>query len=619
MKKVSLKSKMQYKYDNRSTKELTVLLFILILVTLVAIFGMAAVLFFLNLSPDGFGWTVWNSFSAIVNMVIPVHSEGGLDYIVPMAVASLIGVVLTSVLTGIITNIIAANISKLCIGDSKIVEKNHIVILGFEKGAFEIINQMIQAQNGGKACIAVLEDVERKEMEEAIRNNVDIPKGIKIVCRRTDITCVSGLEKASIETCSKVIVNTNDDARTVKAVIAANDILRSADRKEVPIVACVTKDDYLLPPMMMKRNNIIMVQTYSAIAKIITHTCTLPGIADTITDLLNFDGNEIYVGECFKYQNNEEYSSIQSRTENAIPIGFFRKGKAILNPEPHEMFQDGDELIYIAETEGDYKVRRDWSQSIAVAPVKNRILPERQIKKVAVIGFNDCIGTVIDELPSEVETIFLADTDKKKEGRAAAFLEKTTTRKVTFIDFGVVTPDNIDELLKDVKHVIILSSHEKDKEESDLKNMLTFIKMFDAKSRDNLDFNITTEMCFESNRKLIENRDKADFVVSYNLTALMMAQLAYSPKLKTVFDELFTKGGNELLLKSPEEIGSTKDSYKSYELRQMALGLGYTFIGYLEKDKDDTKTILNPPFEADIIMKNVKKVIVIGNDDIVEE
>ena len=99
---------------------------------------------------------------------MPSFEDGSPGYLILMSITAIAGLLFTSVLIGIITSAIEEKIDNLKRGNSFVLEKDHIVVLGFYPGEYTLINQLILAAGDEPACIVIAEDMEREEMEQNI-------------------------------------------------------------------------------------------------------------------------------------------------------------------------------------------------------------------------------------------------------------------------------------------------------------------------------------------------------------------------------------------------------------------------------------------------------------------
>ena len=89
-----------------------------------------------------------------------------------MLLATLCGVFFTALLIGAINDGISSRMNELAKGLEPVIEKDHVVILGFNESTFIIIGELIEAydnQKGKRNAVVIMDNYDKQEMEERIR------------------------------------------------------------------------------------------------------------------------------------------------------------------------------------------------------------------------------------------------------------------------------------------------------------------------------------------------------------------------------------------------------------------------------------------------------------------
>ena len=316
-----LKDRFLYWFDNRMTKGSLSFIRVLIIASLLLAILIAGLIILFRFNEEGEVASVfWDSIATVINAWMPSFEDGSPGYVILMAVTAIAGVLFTSVLIGIVTSAIEEKIGSLKRGNSLVLEKNHIVVLGFNPGEYTLLEQLILASGGKPDCIVVAEDMGREEMEQAIEENLDVPKNFRIVCRTADITDPQSLVKCSVETSRTIIVNPTDDMRTIKAVLAVSMLLEEKGVPEISVNAIISKEHFRIPPSIAETNHISTLQTESIMAKMIAHSCTQTGLSDTFKELFNFEGSEFYLVS-LPGTEGLPFEDLILRLDHAVPAG----------------------------------------------------------------------------------------------------------------------------------------------------------------------------------------------------------------------------------------------------------------------------------------------------------
>jgi hypothetical protein len=123
---------------------------------------------------------------------------------------------------------------------------------------------------------------------------------------------------------------------------------------------------------------------------------------------------------------------------------------------------------------------------------------------------------------------------------------------------------------------------------------------------------IISEILDPRTKDLIERDYGADFVVSSEMTSMLLAQVSERRDLNAVFADLFDADGNEVYLKRAECYASLGASSPWKVVQQVARGRGEVAIGYM---KALGNPLINPPQSEAVVFQAGDRVIVISEDD----
>lgn len=650
---VSLKDRLKYRFDNRMAKGTGEMIKILAIFSILIALISAFLIFIFAYGGEDFGSSLWDSFSTIINAWMPYSDEGSAVYLITTAIVAIFGVLITSVLIGIISTAIEEKIDSLREGSSRVLEKGHVVLLGFTPGSYELINQLVLSAQNRKLVLVIGSNLAKSEIEDYINDNVEIPKNVKIICRKVDITDPVSIGLCSVENSSAIIVNGQTNSETVMSLLALFRITREYRSRKIPTIAQVSDSDYILPETLRKARNLTMIKSGEAIARIIAHSCLQPGISEAFTELFCFEGNEIYI-KAFPELTGKTYKEICSLIVGATALGYKSieardnspQEDLVLNPPSDAIYEEGYELIYLSEGEDHISFAKAISEIYCAketvsAPIPctpnacpaagescsaNAIPTTGETRSadscnVAILGYKKSLTTIIDELPATIGSfLFVGCPEEAQEEILAAVKAKNEDTLVLFKNINLMSSLAIEEEMKDIAHVVILSSEdEEDTNEADLKSMMLLLKLRDIKLRTKMEFSITTEMYYEKNRRLVSAKDTSDFVVASNVSAMMLAQLASNPELYRIFKELLSKNGARLSLKlasmvinqeSLNQENKNQESALTFRtLNSKCLSLGLTLVGHLPMSAP--AIILNPSQDETVSLSVEDKLIVI--------
>jgi hypothetical protein len=240
MKKVSLFKYLRYKFDNLMSKgtiapilllmfgALTITLTIALLAYITGVIPDPQTVVVPGLDPkDSIGY--WDVFRITVLRAL----DGGVvaedpvsaGFLALMFAATVGGIIMVSILISIINSGVVRKMNNLRKGISFVVEHDHTVILGWSFQVFEIIKELVTAnENQNKMCIAILADMDKVAMEDAIRSKVLDTKNTRVICRTGNPIDIQDLEIVNINEARSIIVlapETGDpDSNVIKTILA---------------------------------------------------------------------------------------------------------------------------------------------------------------------------------------------------------------------------------------------------------------------------------------------------------------------------------------------------------------------------------------------------------------
>lgn len=564
-----MKDKLRYWFDKQMSKGSISMIFMLSVCSLLVILLITGIILVFGLSEEGTLFDVfWDTFATIVNAWMPYSDEGGHGYILLTALAAVIGLLFTSVLIGVVGSAIEDRITQLRKGNSLVLEEDHIVILGFTPGEYTLFDQLIEARENQKHTIVIAEDMERDEMEDYIHDNVTKSKNTTIICRKVDITDQIAMKCLSLDKCSGIIVNTVDDQQTIRCILAVRNALKETDSK-IQIVTSVSDDKYLLPSKMRKEEGIIMLQTYDLIARTVAHSCTQPGISSLFSTVFSFEGEEFYM-RSFPELVGKNFIEIMNIVDHAIPIGIYRDDRIILDED--EIFKENDELLYFAK----HRNSITYTTPIDDYDKDKKAHSYKEHLKVAIIGINDVLDTIMYELPDSVKVVEIANASEELIER---YSEMYKSMIITSFD-GELNEDSLKDLVIDKDNVVLLNDHTMDDDEGDMEVIMNLIQLRNIRDQYHLRFNITAEMKKEKNRNLVNLDDGTDYIVASDMSSMILCQVSENGRLYRFLKELLSNEGNELYMKLAKQFHASKKPMTIHQLRMSVYQKGYVLIGY---------------------------------------
>jgi hypothetical protein len=190
---------------------------------------------------------------------------------------------------------------------------------------------------------------------------------------------------------------------------------------------------------------------------------------------------------------------------------------------------------------------------------------------------------------------------------------------VTFEAGDTTSRQLLDSLpLDQCEHVVLLAYPEKlSIQEADARTLITLLHLRDIADRAGLRFSIVTEMLDLRNRKLAVSARPDDFIISDRMISLLIAQIAETRGMCSIYDDLFNPDGAEIYLRPAQQYVEPGRKVNFYTLveaarRNREVAIGYRLIGRNGKVGSREKTILNPAKSAEFVLEGDDQVIVIS-------
>lgn len=631
--KPTFNQRLRYHFDNFMARGTSAMIGILFVFSLVIVFFAGAVLSITNFVQDGeaaplsFGEAAWLSLMRTLDSGT-MGGDTGTGFRTVMLFVTLGGIFIVSALIGVLNNAIENQMERLRKGRSQVLESNHTLVLGWSAQIFTILNELMTAnESQSGACIVVLADKDKMEMEDEIRERVQSKGKTRIICRSGSPFDPNDIEIVSPHAAKSIIVlppeNGDPDINVIKTVLA---ITNNPQRRAEPYhiitqIRHATNMDVL--KLVGEKDNVQAILTGEMIARVVAQTSRQSGLSVVYTELMDFDGDEIY----FKNEPSlvgKMYGDALLAYEDSSVMGIRKAdGQIILNPPMDLRIESADKILAISQDDDTIHV-----SSLSAPPVNEALIHtsgkalQPQPEKCLVLGWNRSGTTIVHELENYVAqgsqvTVVAEMSDIEAQVSAQGVLKNQTL----LIEAGQTTDRNLLNRLKvaDYDHVIVLADSTVDAQEADAKTLVTLLHLRDMAQKDATPFSIVSEMLDLRNRELAEATRVDDFIVSEHLMSLMISQISENSELFEVFADILSPEGSEIYLKPVGDYVETGVAVNFYTVVEAARRRGETALGYriVSESKDTDKFYgvhTNPKKSETVVFSAKDKIIVISED-----
>jgi voltage-gated potassium channel Kch len=340
------------------------------------------------------------------------------------------------------------------------------------------------------------------------------------------------------------------DIEVIKTLLA---LCNSPNRRTEPyhIVAEIQEPRNIGIARMVGGAEVELILAGDLISRITVQTCRQNGLSVIHTELLDFDGAEIYFADAASVVGKTFGEALFSYRTSSL-LGLFRANKSQVLPALDSVFQAGDQLIVIAEDAKSIVVAPQVTPDIQTASITHAPEVPAKSERTLVLGWNWRAPAIVSGLDAYVapgsEVVVVAEVDHQ-----AQFLAEIGT--LTNIQTSFRRDDTTDRRLLDsldvpsFDQIIVLCSDEIEAQRADARVLVSLLHLREIGEMAAKNLSIVSEMRDINNRALAEITQADDFIVSDKLVSLMLAQVSENKQLMPVLEDLFDPDGAEIYLK----------------------------------------------------------------------
>lgn len=624
--------KLRYKFDNLMSKGTIALIGWLGLLSLLLVTAAAIILTISGFAQDdgdslNFIEAAWGSLMRTLDPGT-MGGDTGWGFRLTMLGVTLGGIFIVSTLIGVLASGISNKLDELRKGHSFVVEKNHTLILGWSEKIFPIISELIIANSNQKnPVIVILASKDKVEMEDEIAGKITDTKNTRIICRNGSTVDQNDLEIVNPHEAKSIIIlspeGNEPDIDVIKTILA---LTNNPGRKKESyhIVAEISDGKNKSVAEMIGNNEVTLVHSEDLISRVIAQTCRQSGLSIVYTELLDFDGAEIYFQE-EPGLNGKTFKDAVMGYEDSTIIGVkFKDGKIQVNPTMDTKMTEGDSVIAISEDDDTVKLSGKTAFDIDTAAISTGAEKKAETENTLILGWNNRACSIIKELDSYLaqgSTLTVVAKGSGVEDEVNSVKGIISNQSLTFINGNISDRELLDSLgLEKFNHIILLCySDLMAEQEADSKTLITLLHLRNIEQQTGYDFSIVSEMMDIRNKELAEVTEADDFIISNKLISLMLSQLSENAQLKAVFDDLFDSDGSEIYVKPVTNYIKSGSSVNFYTIAEAAAAKGEIAIGYridahAHNPEKAYGVVVNPKKSEKVTFTEKDKIIVIAED-----
>ncbi|PKQ27004.1 MAG: potassium transporter TrkA [Actinobacteria bacterium HGW-Actinobacteria-4] len=602
MKRPSLQSRFRYWFDNLMSRGTGALVAVLAAVVLLIVIVDAIVILLLNVRLDGVEEDEQVLEVFWVNLLRTLSADdiapdNGWGYRLAMLAITVAGVFIAATLIGIISGGFNDKVEQLRKGRSAVLESEHTLILGWNSKVVPLVQELSLAnQSRRRPAIVVLAEREKVEMEDEIRAKVPDTLGTRVVCRTGDPLDQGDLLLVNPFGARSIIIlgdeqHSDPDVRAIKTALALTHHPERPERK-LHVVGQVRNSGNAEVATLVGKDEVSWIFATEKFGQITAQTSRQPGLSNVYTELLSFEGCEIYFSDQPSLYGKTYGEVLFAFAESAV-LGLTHEGSVIMNPESSHVYAEGEKLVLFAEDDSSIAV------SLPQLPDADALQPpvphEQPPEHTLVLGFNKRVPNMLKELDeyvadgstvtivSEVPVVDLVELQHS----TVSVVEGNTARRSTLLNLDATAFDHA---------IVVAYRDDMSVQDADAKTLVTLLQLREIVKEKGATLNVVSEMLDDRNRRLAEVTQTDDFIVSDHLISLMMAQISEHELLADVFDALFGAAGSEVYLRPASWYVKPGVEVDFYTVVAAALAQHETAVGFMcvASDVGDADVVINP-------------------------
>ena len=560
-------------------------------------------------------------------------------------VAGLTGVVIFSALIAFLTTALDQAIAHLKKGHSQVLETGHTLLLGWGPRVIEILRELVEAnESEPDPVIVILSGTEKESMDEYLRTNFTDRRNTRVVTRSGATASVQALQRVSAGVAKSAIVlascdpaasldtKLSSDAKVIKTVLALES--QTKDGADFSIVAEVFTDRNRTVVKDIAPDIVSVIDAEEILAKIMVQTSRTSGLAVVYSELLSFEGCEMYFHNNPKW-DGMRFDRLQFHFPDGVPIGIRKPdGEIEIRPALDTLMKADDEILIVAEDDSTIKYVSHPVMIPKAREVPNRRSNQR-FERQLILGWSYKAPIIIQEYAdyvvggSQIDVMVkdpppaLAETIKK--------LDRNSTVQVKLVDKDPLNSEDLESMEPFFYNTVIVlpqkPSMDAEPERIDSETIVVLLHLRKlqkalADAGRIVDTKLITEVLESANRELVAHAGVNDFIISNRMVSMIFAQISEEPDIQRVYENLFSEEGSEIYVKPAPLYFDTLpltcrfgDLMRITQKRDEEICLGYK-IKALEGDIGANFGVkLIPPKAAEITLNEEDCLVVVAEDD----
>ncbi len=654
-KKNSIWKKVIYIFDEFLSKGMGVQ-FVMLIIAALAIIVVAGLLVGFFVDDKTLTVGIWESLMHLLDQgTITGDETNDKLYLIFMLVVTAFGLLLMGTIVGILNNAISSRLAILDEGLTQVMEKGHLVIIGYDDNCACIVRQQMESNENwtGNRSIVVVDDIPSLEMKTDLQAKLNLGKKLrtkkgakrsKLIYRTGNVVNEKTLQMVSLESAKSIIINKNDDFEVIRILLAISRYFKRKDidvhmTERMPnIVTLMHSEDNIRAAKVAvglydesgktvknpATNRIQIMYMEKILAHIFAQICRQPGLSWVLSEIFSYDNSELYIEDSCDGVSlmdmgfvGKSFRQISKELETSIALGIQKAdGQILINPDYDEtIFEKGDRLVHLALDDNEIKLKSADSKSEKYGKAVNSVSKEEEPYHIIILGWSSAIKDIvidINDFAMAGSTIKIVSDYENCEEVNKEIFDSLENVQIEYVkqspyhweyvsDFLDKERDRSSKDEQKITNILILCQDDVNSEEADrrtavlLLNLRTYLNKYDNENT----INVTSEINQIEDQMLLQSAEINDFVVGDEIANRIMVQVANNTDLYQVFQDLLNDDGSEFYLRDIKDYVDISSDFNFEFVSEAALEKHEIAIGWIHYDDNnqDVEVRLNPKCE----------------------
>ena len=557
------------------------------------------------------GESVWWAFLRLSDPGYLGDDEGYVLAFISTIVTVLGYVLFMGSLVAIMTQWLQQTIENLESGLTPIVQKDHVLILGWTNRTPTIVQELVLSEGRvrrflkrhgiRKLRIVILSEevtpVHWRTLRDLLGSDWDdrqivFRSGTPL--RIEDLRGVDFLNAAvAILPGSEIELGGSDaaDMRTIKTLLTVSNMNDGQARSDLPLMVAEVFDARKIP---VARNSyegqIRIIASDSVISLLIAQNVRHKYLSHVYAELITHAGgsNSLYA-RAWPAFHGTRLQDLHDAFPRAVLMGVVRtegeQVRSYLNPPDEFIVDQEDRFAFIARSRLDTEPVPDYTPQPTHKGVRDPSAEGTQRRRILIMGWNDKVPALINELDSyenekpEVDVLSSIST-RDRDQRMARYMLNPKRVQLTHLEGDYAAPSDLVQVnpVGYDKVVLVGCDWLDSKEEADARTILGLLLLKETLRGKAKKPDVLIELLDPENHEVFR-REQEEVIITPMILSHMLAHVALRPDLNAIFHDLFSSGGMEVSFYASESYDLAGREVDFHDVQDAVARGGDTAVG----------------------------------------